>query len=118
MAFHVLTSESHRVPELVEQLRDRRKLAMEILGPSPYVICNPPDGGIFLWIEVPAVGLPSAAMANICQRMGLLVEPGSLFGVDMPPALRASLAVPREDLERGLAILVRVAERLSESTSE
>ena len=118
IALHVLTSESHRVPELVDQLRDRRELAMEILDRSPYLICKPPEGGIFLWIEAPAVRIPSAAMANICQRMGLLVEPGSLFGVDMPPALRVSLAVEREDLGRGLTILLKVATRLSERTSE
>jgi aspartate/methionine/tyrosine aminotransferase len=114
IAFHVLTSESHRVPELIGQLRDHRELAMKILGASPYVVCKPPDGGIFLWIEAPAVGLPSAAIAKICQRMGLLVESGSSFGVDMPPTLRVSLAVEREDLERGLAILLKVARRLSE----
>lgn len=117
MALDVLTSGYDRRVEILEQLRDRRDMAMAILEDSPYVIYTPPRGGIFLWIETPGVGVSSLEMAAICRKAGLLVEPGSLFGTVTPTTLRVSLAVERRELEKGLSLLAAVSHRLSNRES-
>ena len=40
--------------------------------------CNEPDGGLMLWVELPA-GIPSAKVFDAALAEGILIAPGQMF---------------------------------------
>jgi DNA-binding transcriptional MocR family regulator len=65
-----------------------------------------PNGGTFLWVQLPA-GLP---MSEICQRAlskSVFIAEGKLFfpGQQGYPALRLNFSLPLDKIERGISVL-------------
>jgi 2-aminoadipate transaminase len=117
----------HRVIQLglfdshVERLRDtyRTKLAATLraaersLGPLPGVRWIVPDGGLYVWLELPP-GVPASADSPLFQRAverGVLYVPGEYCYPDEGVAqqrnsIRLSFGVPSiEAIDQGLAAL-------------
>lgn len=65
-----------------------------------------PNGGTFLWVQMPA-GLPLAEICNKALSRGVFVAEGTPFfpGQQGYPALRLNFTLPPEQIERGIAIL-------------
>jgi aspartate/methionine/tyrosine aminotransferase len=95
-----------RVRGLRAILADNRATAARILAGCDRVRFATPAAGIFLWIEVPDCGLDSHGLARACaEEAGVIVMPGSSFGVDDPVYLRASFAAPHDEVMRGFGAL-------------
>jgi aspartate/methionine/tyrosine aminotransferase len=95
-----------RVRGLRAILADNRATAARLLAGCDRTRFVTPAAGIFLWIEVPECRLDSHGLARVCaEEAGVIVMPGSSFGVEDPVYLRASFAAPRDEVVRGFAAL-------------
>jgi DNA-binding transcriptional MocR family regulator len=94
-------------------LRERRDVLVGAIGrhlPDARVALVP-RGGFTLWVALPD-DLDDAAVARAAAREGVVVGPGRAWFPAEPPGpfLRLAFAgAPAEDLERGVAVLGRVA---------
>lgn len=113
LALELLTRNPERIPGLLEQLGELRDLACLQLATCPELVFTQPAAGIFVWVEVPTLGLPSAVIEEVCRRAGVLVAPGSVFGDHDTSTVRVSFAVEAALLERGLGIFLTVIARLA-----
>lgn len=101
-----------RHERLLAQLRSHRDLMAGMLEASAKITFRRPRAGIFCWLEVD-VGLDSAEVSQLClRRAGVQVMPGTVFGVDEPPAIRCSFAVARDELREATGRLVEALETL------
>ncbi|MBD0335379.1 MAG: PLP-dependent aminotransferase family protein [Cyanobacteria bacterium Co-bin13] len=94
-----------------QQNRDIMLKAMETHFPEE-VSWTVPQGGIFLWTQLPA-GVDLERVCRQAAEQKVLVAPGSAFFADKQgyPALRLSYSQPLEVIERGIAILGQVLKR-------
>jgi aspartate/methionine/tyrosine aminotransferase len=77
------------------------------LSGCPRINLAVPQAGTFCWFEVIDAPCDARDLARACAReAGVVVMPGSAFGVDSPTYLRVSFAVPPGELIQGLAALV------------
>ncbi len=90
-----------------QQLQSRNAMlsALERHFP-PSASWTVPNGGTFLWVQLPA-GLP---MSEICQRAlskSVFIAEGKLFfpGQQGYPALRLNFSLPLDKIERGISVL-------------
>lgn len=74
----------------------------------PEVTWTVPDGGLFLWVQLPE-HLPLQAMCHDVAAQGVLVTSGAAFFPNQEgyPAMRLNFAQPPEEIERGIEILGR-----------
>lgn len=104
---------ARHIGALLEALARNRERAMDVLSESDELAFTPPSGGCFMWIEVVGCPLDSRSFAGRCAADGgVNVMPGQLFGVERPVYVRASFAVPGDELTEGLRRLGRVARDL------
>ncbi|MBD2258966.1 aminotransferase class I/II-fold pyridoxal phosphate-dependent enzyme [Pseudanabaena sp. FACHB-2040] len=91
-----------------QQNRDIMLKAMETHFPEE-VSWTVPQGGIFLWTQLPD-GIDLEAICRQAAEQKVLVAPGSAFFADKQgyPALRLSYSQPLEVIERGIVILGQV----------
>ena len=98
-----------------ETLRERRELlAAALRRHLPDARFDVPAGGLNLWLGLPD-GLDDVELAAEAARAGVVVSPGRpWFPADAPgPYLRLSFAgTPGPELERGVALLGSVVDRL------
>lgn len=98
--------------ELVELLAVNRSTVTGILASCARTIAHQPEGGIFFWIAMPGASVDSRRLASLCAcEAGVVVVPGAAFGVHDATVLRASFAVPPDELERGFSALVELLGR-------
>lgn len=97
---------------LLQELHQLRDEACGRLRQDGGVVVHPPDGGIFLWIEVPGLGIGGDSLAALCHQAGLLVVPGSAFGVGESAVVRLSFAVDREALMTGIDLFLALLDRI------
>lgn len=97
-----------RLARLRATLLRHRTLVADLLDRCPGVTFSVPAGGVFYWIEVPGSPVTSERLAEICLHRGVVVVPGSAFGVRSPVYVRVSFAVPEADLRLGVDRLVEV----------
>lgn len=96
-----------RLREVRLALAENREHAIRILTGCDRIKLVVPQAGTFCWIEILDAPCDASALAQACaRRAGVVVMPGSAFGVDSPTFLRLSFAVPQDELLRGLAALV------------
>ncbi|MBR7153662.1 MAG: PLP-dependent aminotransferase family protein [Candidatus Methanomethylophilaceae archaeon] len=86
--------------------------AMEDALPDT-VSWNNPDGGMFVWLEIPE-GYDSMKVFEGCLERGLVVMPGAPFHVHGGGnAIRLNFATPtREQIIQGMSILAEVCRRM------
>jgi DNA-binding transcriptional MocR family regulator len=88
------------MPERVTLLRTRRDAVLAMLARElPEWRVTPPQGGISLWAELDAP--LSTALTMLAAPAGVIVVPGSRFGVDgtLERFLRIPFALPEDRLE-------------------
>jgi GntR family transcriptional regulator/MocR family aminotransferase len=77
---------------------------------------NPPQGGLFIWLRLPA-GLSSTKLLPLACAEGMAFAPGNTFfpdGSQGERALRLNFAArPAEEIEEGIARLGKAIERLT-----
>ena len=74
----------------------------------PLAACLPPEGGMFLMIDIRATGLGSVDFAfRLFEAEGLALMPGVGFGPSGEGHLRLSLSSPRPVLDDACARLAR-----------
>lgn len=113
-ALKLLQSQPHqRIKNLRQQLIVNRLLATEILTSCDRIKYCAPSGGIFCWLEVDECPVNSTILACACQHQaGVIVLPGSVFGIHYRTYLRASFALPINELNQGFEALVRLIQGL------
>ena len=103
-----------------ERLRDRllglRDFACARLSAVPELVVHTPSGGIFVWVEAPALAVSGDYVTEACRRAGVLVTSGSAFGVTDRATVRLSFAVDRETLDRGLDLFLAIVGRIHART--
>jgi aminotransferase len=102
-----------RLLEVRQVLAEHRAYAVSVLSGCSRVNLVVPQAGMFCWFEVIDWPGNSRALARACaSEAGVVVMPGSTFGVDTPAYLRVSFAVPRDELIRGLGALVNFLDNI------
>jgi aspartate/methionine/tyrosine aminotransferase len=111
------TGPEQHVRGLVRALARNRAHAIEMLGSEGRLVVAPPAGGCFLWIRVMDCPLDSRTFARRCHDdHGVHVAAGASFGVDDPVYVRASFAVPPNELTEGLRRLAGAVHALDRPT--
>jgi 2-aminoadipate transaminase len=94
---------------LYKSQRDAMLAALEREMQGLDVQWNTPDGGMFLWVRLPA-GQSAAALLPRAVEKGVAFVPGAPFYAQEPDArtLRLSfVTAPREQIDEGIAALAR-----------
>jgi aspartate/methionine/tyrosine aminotransferase len=93
-------------------VHERRDLAIDVVRRFPRLRWTEPRAGIFLWIEIVDCDVDAPTFASQCRDDGVIVVPGTAFGVSDRVFFRASYGVPREEIENGFARVGSIAEAL------
>lgn len=99
-AVTALTREYDEIDAMRAEFAARRTLVAERVNAMPTVSCLPPEGGMFLMIDIRATGLGSVDFAfRLFEAEGLALMPGVGFGPSGEGHLRLSLSSPRAVLD-------------------
>ncbi|MBT5415535.1 MAG: aminotransferase class I/II-fold pyridoxal phosphate-dependent enzyme [Rhodospirillaceae bacterium] len=91
----------------------RRDTVAARIGAIPRLACLPPEGGMFLMIDIRETGLDSLTFANrLVEEEKVVLLAGASFGASAEGFLRLSLTSPRAQLERACERLARFTARL------
>ena len=83
---------------IYQKRRDKLVKALNELGLS----CQTPRGGLYIWAKCPP-GYSSAALtAELIEKAGVVVTPGTGYGAQGEGYVRLSLTMTDENLENGL----------------
>jgi GntR family transcriptional regulator of abcA and norABC len=97
------------------QLKIRRKVVLEALDIHLKDIAawDVPKGGYFIWLKI----LPKLSMRELYMKAlseGILVNPGSIYGLESNRYLRLSYGyTPLKDLKKGIYQLSRIIRRIA-----
>jgi arginine:pyruvate transaminase len=113
-ALAALRRELPEVAALREDYRRRAALLSGILAEAPRCKVIPPEGGMFVLLDVRGTGLSSEAFADaLLEREGVAVLPCDGFGPSAAGHLRISLTSEDRRLEEGGQRIVRFARQLA-----
>jgi hypothetical protein len=99
---------------LSEDYRRRAVLFAGILANAPRCRVTPPEGGMFVLLDVRGTGLGSEAFARaLLAEEGVAALPADGFGPSAVGQLRLALTHPDERLAEAARRIVRLAERLA-----
>ncbi len=94
---------SPEVEVLWRDWEDRCRFVAAELDALPRVACAAPEGGFYAWIDVSALGIPSAHLAErLLQQHRVVLVPGSAFGPSGEGFLRMTCVKSWAELEQGL----------------
>ena len=92
---------------MLEEYTARRDLAMDLLCCSDRVEAFKPQGAFYLWLRLTGTDLDDLSVAErLIDQAGVAVTPGITFGQSGCGHLRLSFAVSREQLERGINLML------------
>jgi arginine:pyruvate transaminase len=92
----------------------RREAALAALADAPGLRVSPPQGGMYLMLDIRATGLSGAAFADrLLEAERIAVMPGESFGAAAAGHVRVALTRPEEVLVPALRRLARLVEELS-----
>jgi aspartate/methionine/tyrosine aminotransferase len=98
-----LRSDQGCVRRLAEAYQARRDRVLERLRGIPGVEVLPPEGGLFVMVDVRRLGRPSDEVRRfLLHEAGVVVLHGAAYGPGGEGTLRVSFAAGGEVLERGL----------------
>ena len=113
-ALAALTRELPEAAAMREEYRRRAALLSGILADAPNCRVTPPEGGMFVLLDVRATGLGSEAFARtLLEREGVAVLPCDGFGPSAVGHLRISLTVADARLAEAGRRIVRLARLLA-----
>ena len=114
-ALAALAGELPEVAALREDYRRRAGLFSRILGDAPNCRATPPEGGMFVLLDIRATGLGAQDFARaLLHRENVAVLPCDGFGPSAAGHLRISLTAPDPRLEEAGRRIVRFARELEE----
>ncbi|MEO0646926.1 MAG: aminotransferase class I/II-fold pyridoxal phosphate-dependent enzyme, partial [Cyanobacteria bacterium J06650_10] len=100
-----------RLKKIRKLHRDRRDYLLDLLASQfpPEVAWTDPNGGTFLWIQLPdALSVQSVTAAAAKQNV-LLGSGSAFFPADQGyPALRLNFSLPAEQTRRGVQVLAEI----------
>ncbi|HXQ66641.1 MAG TPA: pyridoxal phosphate-dependent aminotransferase [Alphaproteobacteria bacterium] len=112
-----LVALTHELPEVAAMREDYRRRGVRlsaILAEAPKCRVTPPEGGMFVLLDVRATGLASAEFVRLLlEEEGVAVLPCDGFGPSGVGQLRVSLTLEDARLEEAGQRIVRFAERLA-----
>ncbi|MBY8977424.1 pyridoxal phosphate-dependent aminotransferase [Rhodobacteraceae bacterium NNCM2] len=102
--------------DIVNRYRTRREAALKALGNGPGFRLVPPEGGMYIMLDIRPTGLSGVDFANRLLDDELIgVMPGESFGKATAGHLRIALTVPEAELTDALTRIARFAARLAET---
>ena len=114
-ALAALASELPEVAALREAYRYRAGLLSRLLGDAPHCRAIPPEGGMFVLLDVRGTGLGSEDFARaLVARENVALLPCDGFGPSAVGHLRIALTAPESRLEEAGRRIVRFARQLEE----
>ncbi len=114
-ALAALAGDLPEVAALREDYRRRAGLFSRILGDAPNCRATPPEGGMFVLLDIRATGLGAQDFARaLLHRENVAVLPCDGFGPSAAGHLRISLTAPDPRLEEAGRRIVRFARELEE----
>lgn len=102
------------IKELKEELRIRRKIALEILSENYYDIAtwNTPSGGFYIWLKIKKQ-ISMEKLFSIACSQGILLNPGNIYDFSKNQNLRISYSYASlDDLKYGLIKLSEIIKAL------
>lgn len=109
-----LRSEQECVRTMRVEYGDRRDRVVSQLKGIPGVQPLPPEGGLFVMVDVRQLGLPSDEVRRFLLReAGVVVIHGAAYGPGGEGTLRVSFAAGGETLDKGLQLLRDGLQRLA-----
>lgn len=102
------------IKELKEELRIRRKIALEILSENYYDIAtwNTPSGGFYIWLKIKKQISMEKLFSLACSQ-GILLNPGNIYDFSKNQNLRISYSYASlDDLKYGLIKLSEIIKAL------
>jgi aspartate aminotransferase len=114
-AASALLADQASVRQINAAYQERRDLVLRTLQGLPGVVPLVPEGGLFVMLDVRALGIPSDDVRRflLCEE-GVVVIQGSAYGKAGEGTLRVSFAGGGESLEHGLDRLRRGLLRLAD----
>jgi arginine:pyruvate transaminase len=113
-ALAALTTDLPQVAALREEYRRRAALVSGILAQAPNCRVTPPEGGMFVMLDIRGTGLTSEAFARaLLEQEAVAVLPCDGFGPSGAGQLRLSLTSAEARLAEAGRRIVRLAERLA-----
>ncbi len=98
---------------MMRTLKERRDLMVEGLNSIPGISCRVPHGAFYAFPNVTALGLSSAALANLLlDEGGVAALPGTAFGPEGEGYIRLCFSTSAEQIREALDRIRRVASRL------
>lgn len=108
-ALAALTGPQDRAAAMAAEFATRRNFLVDRLAEIPSIRATRPDGAIYTFVDVSALGDDSLAVADrLLEEYGVVTAPGTGFGTAGMGWLRLSFATAREQLERGCDRLERM----------
>lgn len=109
-----LTNHFDELDQMYADYRRRARLAAEMLAKSTAVGCHPPQGGIFVMVDVRATGLSGEEFAwRLLAEHNVATMPGESFGAAGGGHIRLSLTADDADITRGCERIITLAEILA-----
>jgi aspartate/methionine/tyrosine aminotransferase len=113
-----LTGDQSCVRQMASAYQQRRDAVLVALDGLPGVEPLLPQGGLFVMVDVRALGMPADDVRRFLLReAGVVVIHGSAYGEGGEGTLRVSFAAGGETLEKGLERLRKGLQRLSAKAS-
>ena len=114
-ALLALSRDLPEVTALREAYRARAGMMSDLLREAPGCRVVPPEGGMFVLLDVRGTGLESAAFAaRLLEREGVAVLPCDGFGPSAAGHLRIALSAPEKRLREAGERIVRFARGLAD----
>lgn len=97
-----LREEKDEVRDMVIEYERRRDYAVKAINAIDGVHCLTPAGAFYIFINIKALGRPSAEVAQyLLERQKIAFVPGDVFGVNGEGYLRMSFAASLEEIMEG-----------------
>lgn len=113
-ALAALRQELPEVAALREDYRRRAGLMLGVLRGAPHCRVTPPEGGMFVLLDVRGTGLSAEAFAlRLLEREGVAVLPCDGFGPSATGHLRIALSAPDEVLAQAGERILRFARAIA-----
>ena len=118
-ALHALTTCAGEEAEVARRYRGRRDVAVAALGEGgstggPVVRVVPPQGGMYLMLDIRGTGLDGIDFAGrLLEEESIAVMPGESFGAAAAGHIRVALTIPEDALAPAMTRIARLAERIA-----
>jgi arginine:pyruvate transaminase len=114
-ALAALSTDLPEVAALHEDYRRRAVTMSRLLAEAPHCRVVPPEGGMFVLLDIRGTGLSADAFAhNLLDTERVAVLPCDGFGTSAEGYLRISLGAPDDRIQEAGERIVRFAQRLAQ----